>query len=254
MKPEAPSLKQLQNDFWKMIRVADAKNNFKSYLAEKSRSENRHEIYKKTVKYAHISALRTRFPCVKKLLGDVYTGIANYYYLNESAYSQDLNEYGDNFSEYLKLYPDARQIKGLITLAACELSIEKTYYAENQPQFDMSMVEKWIEAQQSQESIKTFLEFQDTLSSFFINSDHVALLAEEHPYLSVDSLKGGWYTIYRLNNKVCLSLCERNEALAVKALIRGMSLEALGNRIPQLNTWIPIWIQRTWLTNLTVSY
>ena len=241
------SLKKLQTDFWNMVRTPQAEHtNFVNRLTPSAQKDNRHNIYQKTVKRAHIDALRSRFPCCEALLGRTFTGIANYYYLQEPATSSNLNHYGDDFIDYLKQYPEIQNDRDLISLARCELAIEKNYFSEDYPPLDANKLTQFGE---DLGAVKCRL--HPELVTVHLSEAHLNLIRDKHPYLAIDEqIASDWYVVHVVEGRVVLSAQSTACIKALRMAAHAIPLQTVLNRVPEMTRLFPTWLQHHWVIDL----
>ena len=103
--------------------------------------KERLEIYRSTMRTAHICALASIYPCSEKILGKRYfRQVATEYYHAHPATSQDLNLYGERFPAFMQdwthNHSELEDYPYLPDLARLELAIERSYHAKESPDFD----------------------------------------------------------------------------------------------------------------------
>ena len=135
-------LQNLQNKIWSRLKspVLDADCSDLIVDSGKLSSLDRLNIYRNTISTAHISALVQCYTVCEKILGERYfKQLAQRYYFEYPAISQNLNEYGRHFPLFLKSWiskhDELNDFNYLVDLATLENSIEQAYYAKDDPSF-----------------------------------------------------------------------------------------------------------------------
>ena len=140
-------LQSIQRQFWDCLRNRDTNAECLPPLSEGGTLSNqeRLEIYRNTMRSAHIRALAGMYSCSEKILGERYfRQIATEYYHAYPATSQDLNLYGESFPtfmlDWVHNHPELVDYPYLPDLAKLELAIEQSYRAKDDPDFDFDML------------------------------------------------------------------------------------------------------------------
>ena len=136
-------LHHLQRQFWNELHSAGkCKYNYEFiHQVERLSASKRLNIYKRTTLTAHINALAQCYNCCENILGEKYfKQLAKQYFYQHPSMSQNLNEYGYHFSNFLQMQIDKR--KELIDylylpdLARLEFSFEQAYFSKNSNNFN----------------------------------------------------------------------------------------------------------------------
>ncbi len=126
----APSLPELQRQF--AAAVLDEKSSPLDawVLGNGLTPEARLQIYRNIVRNNHAAALRTAFPTVLKLVGEDFFESAAVRYLSDCpTTSGNLQDYGNDFAEFLAQMPEASGLAYLPDVARLEWARQESYLA-----------------------------------------------------------------------------------------------------------------------------
>ena len=150
-------LNTLQHQFWNSLRNVRFDSSCSSLISVCGNlsEEDRLNIYRNTMRTAHITTLSECFNCCEKILGDRYFNkIANEYFYSNPAISQNLNVYGRTFPSFLQTWvsnhPETKDYEYLPDLAKLEYAFEQAHYCKNDPLFDFNSFSKLEEYEQQQ--------------------------------------------------------------------------------------------------------
>ena len=140
-------LYDIQHRFWNSLRNPEANSACTQLFSKNGRitQKERLNIYRSTMRTAHIDALVETYQCCEKILGDKYFNqIASDYFYKYPATSQNLNLYGKSFPLFLQSWvqdhAELMDYKYLPDLAKLELARELAYYAKEDPIFDFNLL------------------------------------------------------------------------------------------------------------------
>ncbi|MYB88624.1 MAG: DUF2063 domain-containing protein [Proteobacteria bacterium] len=138
-----PELQATQRKFWSSIkhRKADAAAIELVREGGKISRERRMDIYRTTMREAHVRALATTYACCEKILGERYfRQLATEFYYGNPATHQDLNRYGQAFPdfmrEFIEHHAELAEYPYLADLARLEWLYEQAYYTREDAAFD----------------------------------------------------------------------------------------------------------------------
>jgi hypothetical protein len=94
------------------------------------RADRRFAVYRNNVAVGLIGALGSRFPAVKRLVGDEFFGaMAQAYILREPPFSPLLIKYGETFPNFVEGFEPARPLPYLADVARLEFARGRAYHA-----------------------------------------------------------------------------------------------------------------------------
>lgn len=136
-------LHAVQREFWNSLRSRRADPACTRLFSEDGEitRKKRLEIYRSTMRTAHVRALANTYPCCEKILGGRYfRQMATEYFHGHPATHQNLNLYGGSFPEFLRNWGREHEALAeypyLPDLAKLEWAYEQAYYASEDPEFD----------------------------------------------------------------------------------------------------------------------
>ncbi len=136
-------LHAIQHEFWSSIkhRETDAAALERVCEGGKVSRERRVDIYRTTMREAHVRALATTYACCEKILGERYfRQLANEFYYGNPATHQDLNRYGRAFPDFMREliehHAELAEYPYLPDLARLEWLYEQAYYTQEDAAFD----------------------------------------------------------------------------------------------------------------------
>lgn len=136
-------LQTLQHEFWSSIkhRKADAAATGLVREGGKISRQKRVDIYRTTMREAHVRALAGTYACCEKILGKrCFRQLATEFYHGHPATHPDLNRYGESFpdfaQDFITDHTELAEYPYLPDLARLEWLYEQAYYAREDPAFD----------------------------------------------------------------------------------------------------------------------
>ncbi len=140
-------LRAIQCQFWSSLKSRKAHSECIQLFSEdgETNREKRLDIYRTTMRTAHVHSLANTYSCCEKILGKQYfRQMATEFYYEHPATHQDLNLYGATFPEFLRNWTrnhaELADYQYLPDLATLELAYERSYYAKEDPPFDFQML------------------------------------------------------------------------------------------------------------------
>ena len=109
--------------------------------------EERIKIYKDTIFENLTSSLRITFPSIWRLIGDdCAKGVALAYSYNSKnlQFRYQLNEFGNEFPEFLQIFPSTKDLLYLPDVARLDLLRSKSYAACNQKNISTDKIEEFF--------------------------------------------------------------------------------------------------------------
>ncbi len=138
-----PELHALQREFWSSIKHRKADTAALERVRDDARisRERRVDIYRTTMREAHVRALASTYTCCEKILGERYfRQLANEFYYGNPATHQDLNRYGQTFPDFvqelIEHHAELAEYPYLPDLARLEWLYEQAYYVREDEAFD----------------------------------------------------------------------------------------------------------------------
>ncbi len=135
------SLPELQSDFYAAIfSPASGEAKLLAALTDPPASrQSRLAAYRRSI-YGNLSrALLATYPVVANIVGAAFFREAARQYLTSHASpSGDLNDYGQDFADFLAAYPHARDLPYLADVARLEWQVQEVYYAADPAPIDLS--------------------------------------------------------------------------------------------------------------------
>ncbi len=136
-------LHDIQHQFWNGLRSVEANANCTQLFSKtgKLTPEERLNIYRDTMSTAHTNALAQTYRCGEKILGERYfKQIANSYFYQYPATSQNLNQYGQSFPEFLqdwiRNHTECSDYPYLSDLAQLEWAFDQAYHTKEDPLYN----------------------------------------------------------------------------------------------------------------------
>ena len=88
-----------------------------------------HKIYRNNFIATHLKALQVIYPVIQKIIGEeCFENLAEIYIQEDVAESYKLQDYGKNFSEFLKNFAPLQSLPYLSDMAFFEWAIHEIYY------------------------------------------------------------------------------------------------------------------------------
>lgn len=131
-----PSLHEAQTMFAAALLQPDAAETAFLPLLEEGESAGRQRLaaYRRSVVGNLLNALEATYPVVAKIVGGPFFREAGrQYVLTHPSRNGDLNEYGEDFADFLASYSHAADLPYLPEVARLEWLIQKVYYAPDAP-------------------------------------------------------------------------------------------------------------------------
>lgn len=135
-------LANLQKEFWAAL--VDSDNAVLASICDQGglKPSDRMDIYRTNVRSLHVSVLISVYPVCEKILGsDCFKQIAKKYVQQNPSQSVDLNEYGDQFANFLRSLieqrPELADFQYLADLAQLEWQIQEVYFSADNVKLDI---------------------------------------------------------------------------------------------------------------------
>jgi len=133
-------LKEMQIEFVKALKNDSENNGFKQRIAEQGRliPEQRISIYRNSIQENLIAVMEGVFPVCKKLVGNAFfTGMARKYIIKTPSKSPSLDDYGDEFANFIEKFPPADTLPYLADVARLEWYCGEAMRAPHAANFDL---------------------------------------------------------------------------------------------------------------------
>ena len=140
-------LVELQKEFWAALTCSDSAVLTSICNEGKLKPSERIDIYRTNVRSLHVSVLMSVFPVCEKILGsDYFKQIAIKYVKENPSHSVDLNEYGDQFPNFIQRLirqkPELADFQYLADLSQLEWQIQEVYFSADNIKFNMAEFQK----------------------------------------------------------------------------------------------------------------
>ncbi len=133
------NLSELQQNFFDAIFNKKSSQAFLAQIqATKHRSAERAlEIYRNSIIGNYIACLKQTYPVCYQLVGeDFFVALANCYIAQAPSYSENLNHYGEEFSQFIKSFAHTQSIPYLSDVAHLEWLCHCVMQAEDSPKLE----------------------------------------------------------------------------------------------------------------------
>lgn len=194
------------------------------------------KCYRNNLHYGLIKALAKTYPVICRLVGQsFFEAVALKYVIQEIPTSYSLNDYGENFDEFLSIFPPIASLPYLPEVARLEWQIHRVLIGPENSKFDFkSFAAVQVE---KQSELCFYLAENAVLFESTFPVDKIWAIHQEDPNdeETVDlSLGGSRLLILRDNYDLRLDKLSEIEWQCLKAMKTGVSL-------PRLRTLIPEW-------------
>jgi len=220
-----------------------------------SNAVDRINVYRTTARSLHVSVLESVYPVCEKILGkDYFKFIAKKYFVNHPSLSPDLNDYGEQFPEFLSKLLDSRnELKGfeyLPDLAALEWCIQKSYYSGDDAPLDIQRF------QQQCEQYGGDVKFSLASGVFLLETDYPVREIWSLHQQQADSIaiempqRGEKICIYRENYEVKLEKIDEYSCRLMLAIKKNSTLSGIADSFEssdQLNAALSFVMSKQWL-------
>ena len=136
-------LQTIQHQFWASLKSRKADPGCMELLSENGQisRQKRVDIYRTTMREAHVRAVANTYACCEKILGARYfKQLATEFYYANPATQQDLNRYGASFPGFvqdcIQQHAELAEYPYLPDLARLEWRYAQAYYASEDAAFD----------------------------------------------------------------------------------------------------------------------
>ncbi len=141
-------INHLQKIFANHIYKKTNQDIFTIFAHSKDEIKSRLEIYRNNVFGNYINVVESIFIKTKQHLGDeLFYQFTNSYLKKYKSLSGNLDEYGQNFPNFLKANKAKHRIDYLFDLATLELYLHQCYFAKDAKEFDIPSFQKLTEEQ-----------------------------------------------------------------------------------------------------------
>ena len=193
-------LADLQKEFWAALVEFD--NAVLASICDQGnlKPSERIDIYRTNVRSLHVSVLMSVYPVCEKILGsDYFKQVAKKYVKQNPSQSVDLNEYGDQFANFLRILiehrPELADFQYLADLAQLEWQIQQVYFSADNVKLDMVEFQNACVAQAGEMSFclqpsVSILDSEYPIAELWEmhqsdGVEHKKIVAGEHEYLCV---------------------------------------------------------------------
>lgn len=181
-------LQTLQHEFWSSVKQRKSEPGCLERVRDggKISRDRRVDIYRTTMREAHVRALASTYAGCEKILGVRYFRqlTTEFYYLHPATHA-DLNRYGETFpdfvQDFIEHHRELAEYPYLADLARLEWAYEQAYYAKENPVFDFEGL--------------AGLEEDAWRGLRFVLGASVSMLRSDYPILELWSAQRGQETI-----------------------------------------------------------
>lgn len=139
----APTLKQTQTAFWLALKGDESalQPMMNTSRDNPSGRSSAIAVYRSNARASHVNALADIFPTCRAVLGgDYFNQLARHFINSHPSVNPDLNQYGQQFTEFVfNMAKQRRELDGftyLADLSKLEFAIHSAYYAADATPFD----------------------------------------------------------------------------------------------------------------------
>lgn len=222
-----PALRELQTRFHDAILLGEpAEEGLLACLVESGEvGRRRIAVYRHSIFGKLVDALLATYPVLARIVGlPFFRAAAQAYVRQYPSESGDLNEYGEQFAEFIATWPHGRELAYLPDVARVEWQVQQVYYAA-EATADLSV----LAACPPQE----YGTLRFTLAPAFVRMDSALPLADiwrvnAADYcgdMAVDFSVGARLLLRRANGQVLVETVGADEAAFIDALAAAASLE-----------------------------
>ncbi|SHN92888.1 HvfC/BufC N-terminal domain-containing protein [bacterium endosymbiont of Bathymodiolus sp. 5 South] len=124
------ALKQLQRDFYQDVLTVESVS--KNYLNKGNfTAQDLIQIYRNQYFLSLRESLAKSYSCVKRLVGeDFFNKLAKDFIIAHPSTTGNIIDYGDEFSNFIKLSPDCKTVSYLADIAKLERYYERCYFSD----------------------------------------------------------------------------------------------------------------------------
>jgi hypothetical protein len=134
-------LLELQRDFRRHLLGGRAPSLAAAVLADGLSAQARLQVYRNHVTLSLCEALRTTFPITQRLVGDeFFAGIAGQFIAAHPPLSPCLAEFGDEFPNFIAVFPPAAALPYLPDVARLEWALNEAWHSSVEPALDAAAV------------------------------------------------------------------------------------------------------------------
>src|SRR5712691_4999553 len=134
-----PTLLELQTAMQASLVHRD--NEAVSAMLARHITPDRLDIYRNTIVHSLTKALRLSFPVTERLVGEVFfEGAAQFFFAEHPPREAWLDQFGDEFSDFLRSFPQAKSIVYLGDVAELEWAVNRALHAADVAALDVGAV------------------------------------------------------------------------------------------------------------------
>lgn len=252
------SLQLLQESFVQQLIRPDEKNDFLAHLTPSGNLQPKQQlaIYQTNMRSALQKTLAQIYPVCHKIVGEKYFRQLARYYINEQpSEDSNLNNYGENFSDFVQFQCQQRSelndFSYLSDLVRLEWFYHSIYYAAEGAVFDLSAFSQLTPAKQA--------------SCSFLLAPQLKFMASKYPVLSIWNLNQQEEGLQQLLNTNAENCCVFRENNSLKIIQINDSIYRLLKNIEARQTlaemsetasvsYLPELIQSNWISSFKIHH
>jgi hypothetical protein len=200
MKPNAPSLHELQMRFGGSLRDA-ADGGVRAFIvANGMDQDDRLALYRNTMEGVLVRALALAFPAVRKLVGEeFFEGASRLFIERAPPESACLDHYGRDFPGFLQALPQAASLPYLADVARLEWEVNLMLHALDAKPLDLAQLATLDEVRLGQVGLKRHPAARLIQSDFPVDAIWRCVLEADEAGLAAIDLTGGpvWLLVRR---------------------------------------------------------
>jgi Putative DNA-binding domain len=170
----SPDLKSLQNLFRDALYDEAAATQFATHLENQGELDStaRIDTYRQSIQATFINCLKDTYPICEKIVGEqFFVAMAEAYIKQYPSHSENLNDYGDLFPDFIRNFKPAESLAYLGDVARLEWARQSAYYAEDADFGDFGALAQLTDQQQSKVRL--------------IASQSASLIESDYPLLAI---------------------------------------------------------------------
>ncbi len=191
-------------------------------------------IYRGSMLGIHTQALGDIFPVCRKLVGQTFfDAMARAYIPDHPGKTANLNDYGDTFSHFIRLFAPAQSVPYLADVASLEWFNHRAFHAQNAMPFDLEAFSLTPETEQSKLRFQLSPGSQLLQSPYPINRIWEANQSNDDATISIDfDAPPVHLLVWRNGYQVEIQTLEKSLWLFLNDLSNGLRLEKLVDKHP----------------------
>ena len=244
------NLSELQKAFLQNLEAASQSSLTWVRPHPKRCAERQFHVYSDSIRGRFQKTLETFYPVSAKLVGsDFFLHMSNQYIARTKSAEPDLDQYGHDFAEFIKNYPEVSSLPYLADVARLEWALHRLSKTEEAPTFDFARLQQrdpsacYFELPRATSLIASAFPIHDIWTANQVEEPEELVLDAEGDFYFLVTQQSGNFVIQRLEAAEWQILTAVQQGLSLADICAHPNYQSLDSA-----TLLPHCIQQAWIT------